>query len=158
MAGPRLTGAADLQETLRRLGREAARRVTRRMVYAGLRRLSEAMREEAPGRIAREIGISARDGRTGRVVGKAGLGVGRGGARSGVGHLFVLGTRERVRERIGGRYRGLRNPTASQRSTGQSPPHAIIRRATRRARAEVIRTMRRRGREAIEQALLQARK
>jgi len=151
-----MKGGRELQATLRRIGRTGARRILRSMVSAGLQVLVNAMKAEAPGRIKDEIGSSAQETAVGQVRGKAGIGVGRGHRPNGIGHLFAAGTKERFRKRLGGRYRNLRNPTAAQRSTGVGPPHAIVRRATQRARADAIRTMRRRGREAIERAIQQS--
>lgn len=155
--GISLTGDRELQAALHRLGRQSAGHIARVMVGAGAAVLADAIRQEAPGRVADEIGSRVESSPQAMVArAKAGVGVGRK-QRNGIGHFFAAGTQQRFRKRIGGRYRFIRNPTPTQLSTGIMPANPLVSRASSRVRNAVLQVMKRRAVLAIQRAALQGR-
>lgn len=160
MARVYLTGDKELEATLSRLADKAADRVARSALGAGLTVLVKAMRKAAPvgptGNLRRSIGrrLESRK-RSGRLIAKAGVNVGKGAVRKGRtaphSHLVAMGTQRRSRKRLGGQFAGIADPTPQQLSTGTMPANPFIRRATESSRSAVALAMRKRAEKKLAQ-------
>ena len=145
----------------------AQERVRKSMLREGLKPLAEAERAAAPigktGSVKASIGSRIMPTRRGGEA-KAGINVGKkfpgkivsrgihfkqpSGFYAPHAHLVALGTKRRVRSRIGGKYSWLEGRGRSllgkrlNRGTGSTSPNPFIRRATSASREEVIARMR----------------
>lgn len=162
MARAYLTGDKELEATLKRLSDKSADRVARSALGAGLSVLAKAMKKLAPvgktGNLKQSIGRRLEKGkRGGTIVAKAGVNVGKGAQKKGRtaphSHLVVLGTKLRVRERLGGKFAWITHPTPQQLSTGIMPSNPFIRNATQSSKGAVQAAMRKRAAKKLAQEI-----
>lgn len=150
MARGFVTGDKEIERKLKQLSEKGADRVARNILNAQLRSLVKAMKAAAPvgptGNLKQGLGSRLeKERRTHLQQAKAGIEVGKRSRKKAIkrlravgrtqyaphGHLVGLGTEQRARKRIGGRFRVIQNPTPEQLSTGTMPANDFIRRATR---------------------------
>lgn len=148
-----LTGDKQLRANLQHLGKKSAPRIAKRVVLVGAKVVADAIRKAAPGRVKREVGyrLDSRDGERARAI--VGLGVARQKRIGNIGHLVTLGTTERFRKRIGGKFGYITKPTKQQLSTGRVLPNPFVQQAITKSRSAANAAMRRTAARAIEQAL-----
>ncbi|MDE2426783.1 MAG: HK97 gp10 family phage protein [Elusimicrobia bacterium] len=172
MAAPKVTaivtGDADLDANLRALDDAMRTRIAKSAVNAGAKEIAKAERALAPvrsGTLRSAISSRIVKGSSAKgVEAKAGINVGKRSAgrvvnqsthtkSSGVkglasaphSHLVALGTRARVRQRIGGKFAYL-EPSPRSRSTGTMPANPFIKVASQTAQSS--------ARFAIKQAIV----
>jgi hypothetical protein len=113
------------------------------------------MKKEAPvgatKALKNSIGRRFERGKKGSTVkAKAGVNVGKRtekkvGREAPHSHLIALGTKQRTRKTIGGRYGFIKNPTDAQLSTGTGPQNSYIRRAVEGSTGSVRQAMHKRA-------------
>lgn len=168
MARKFITGDAELEAALRSLADNAADKIAKSAIGAGLTVLVNAMRKEAPvgatGAVKKSIGKRfERNKKTGLVTAKAGVNVGKRtsnkiGREAPHSHLVILGTKRRKRQTIGGRFGFIRNPTDEQLSTGSGPENPFIRRATEGSTGSVRRAMHEKAKNTLLRDVLSSKK
>ena len=160
-----LTGFGPMMSRLQQLESPRIRdRIIKAGLGAGLNRLRTAIRKEAPkgvhGGIRKAIGRQIKKGKQGGVwFAKAGVNVGlkKGGpVRAPHGHLVALGTEERFRKHIGGKFKYLdaaaqNNP--EMLSTGIMPANDFVGRGYNRAIGKALETLERRVEKKLKAEL-----
>lgn len=146
MARRVITGLPELEKTLKGLRDKTADKIAKAALRAGVTVVARAQRKAAPvgatGAVKKSIGSRVGKGRNGVYQAKAGVNVGkrtaakiRKGPLAPHSHLVALGTQQRRRKTIGGRFGYITNPTDQQLSTGKGPANPFIRQAYQSARA-----------------------
>lgn len=134
-----LSGVEEFDRVARELARELPRQAGGAAVNAGLAVFVRAYQRASPtggkGGMRRSAGKRFKQVSGGDIAGKAGYDVGkrrRGGkwsradllaGRAPHSHLYVKGTKQRRRDRIGGKFAYVEPATAQQRRTGAAPSH-----------------------------------
>lgn len=132
-----ITGDKALDRKLARLAGRDSGRARRAAAKAGITEIAKGIRSEVPvgptknlkksigGRVAKAKGGPQK----GVTEAKAGVNVGKKrGKRAPHAHLVGLGTKERTRRKLGGKFAGVENPTAEQLGTGAMPADDFVRR------------------------------
>lgn len=134
-----LQGVSALEKELDRIRKRLGPRIGARAITAAMRSLVSGIKKAIPSiqtkghsakRLKSAVGSRRAKGTRNLQLGKVGFRVGRGGKKAKAAphaHLFVLGTQERTRRRIGGRFRRYDRP--GHRSTGaaRSNPNIVAR-------------------------------
>lgn len=147
MARKLLTGDDELEAMLKHLADKSADRIAKAALGAGISAIAKELRKAAPvgptGNMKASIGRRLEKARgKNKASAKAGLNVGKQTAKkkqliqqkSGGrvlaphAHLVALGTKERHRTKLGGRFAGISEPTEEQLSTGSMPANDFVRR------------------------------
>lgn len=146
-----ITGDKQLDAKLAVLQGKAKSRLTKYALKAGVSKLAAAIRKAAPvgqtGNLKKSVGSRVEETSRGVFVAKAGLNVGkrtvkRRGRLAPHSHLVALGTAERHRSTIGGRFAVVKNPTRQQLSTGAMPANAFVRSSSAGAQTAAVEAMR----------------
>jgi len=109
-------------------------RIAKSGLGSGLNIVRTGIRKEGPKGIRGAIGRKIKKGKSqGSWFAYAGINVGKmgGGNRKytfGFGHLVALGTAERHRDKLGGKFKSIENPTDDQLSTGEMPSNDFVKR------------------------------
>lgn len=171
MARAILTGDKQIERLLRGLQDKAADRVAKSVINAELTALVKAQRRLAPvgktGRLKKSLGKSLKRKAKTDYRAKAGLNVGtktekslqtkKGRGQANHGHLVALGTRQRFRKTIGGKFAYVVRPSSTQLSAGVMPRNDFIRRATAQATAGLQAAGLKAAAKAIKRELAKAR-
>jgi len=166
----KIIGLPQLEKTLEGMASKAADKVSVSALGGGLAVLRTEIRKEAPqgesGGVKKEIGarfIKAK-GKLQKVSAKAGVGVGKRkrtddrkkGSKKTYkeavgphGHLVALGTDDRFREKIGGRFAYITNATLEQLHTGRMDPNAFVERGKTKAQPKILPAMLKRAKKAL---------
>ena len=178
MARKVLTGDKELEKTLKELGDKAADRVAKSVLNAGLTPVVKEAKKRAPGSIKNAIGKRNTRDRKGQHEAKAGIGVGkRKSIKKSKGslarqkaiasntsmnaphaHLVALGTVARKRQRIGGKFSYLNNPSDRQLSTGTMPANPFFRKAYEATKGTAAERMKKQAEKALEREAIKAAK
>ena len=160
-----LTGFGPMMSRLEQLSSPRIRdRIIKAGLGAGLNRIRTAIRKEAPkgklGSIKAAIGRQIKKGKQGGVwFAKAGVNVGlkKGGPkRAPHGHLVALGTEERFRKHIGGKFKYLDDAAQKNQellSTGSMPANDFVGRGYNKAIGKALETLERRVEKKLESEL-----
>jgi hypothetical protein len=162
MARQFITGDRELEKTLKTLADKAADQIARSAIGAGLTVMKGAIKKAAPvgntGMLKKSIGSRFERAKKGRpVVAKAGINIGKRKKnrphKVAIGphaHLIALGTDDRIRNRIGGKFAYLKNPTPRQRFTGRVTPNGFVKAATLSSTARVAAVMKKRAQKKLD--------
>jgi hypothetical protein len=169
-----LTGDKELEATLRTLADKAADRVAKSALGGGLVVTAKAIRKAAPvgetGNLKAGIGRRLEKGkRGGAFVAKAGVNVGKrtkaektagrlAKQRAPHAHLVALGTKQRFRKTIGGKFSYIKEPTASQLSSGAMPKYEFVSTAAKSVQSAARAAMRKRAEKALAREAIKAAK
>jgi hypothetical protein len=169
MARKFLTGDKELEATLRKLADKEADKIARSALGAGLTALAKAEKKAAPvgktGAVKASIGKRLeRKKRSGVIVAKAGINVGKQTkkkqrtGRAPHSHLVALGTKQRTRKTIGGKFSYITKPTEKQLNTGVMPKNDFIKRAATGATGSVMSAMHKQATKSLARAAAKAAK
>jgi hypothetical protein len=144
-----LEGLTGMEKRLEAL---ASPKIRDRIVKAGLGSALNIVRtgikREAPNRtgfLRGGIGRKVMKGRApGAWIAKAGVRVGKVKNDVRTGHLVALGTGERHRESLGGKFSFIKNPTEDQLSTGSMPANSFVQRGYSKTIGRAMATLERR--------------
>jgi len=171
MARRVLTGDKEIEATLTALEDKAADKVAIAALGTGISIVAGMMKKMAPvgptGNLRKNIGRRIVRGKTdGLMRGKAGVNVGKrkvaekvaysrgaGGNRAPHAHLVALGTGQRHRQTIGGKFSYITNPKEDQLSTGSMPSNPFIKAAYQQSQSKVAVKMRQRAAKALAKEL-----
>ncbi len=172
MARKYLTGDKGLEATLAKLAGKEADRIAKSALGAGLTVIAKAQRKAAPvgktGAVKASIGKRLESGKRGNsFTAKAGINVGKQSKKPKLtgmninaphSHLVALGTAQRSRKTIGGKFSYITKPTEQQLSTGIMPSNPFIKVAYEAANGNAAEAMRKRAEKALAKAALKAAK
>jgi len=177
MARKFLTGDEELERMLKHLADRTADRIARSALGAGISAIAKDLRKAAPkgptGNLKASIGRRMDKPRGKNAASaKAGLNVGKQTAkkqaqiklRSGGrvmaphAHLVSLGTKQRTRTRLGGRYASIAEPTGQQLSTGTMPANDFVRRTVTANMSKFVAAMRKQAASRLESEAAKARR
>jgi len=185
MARKVITGDKELEATLKGMADKAADRVARAALGGALSTVTKEIRSKAPvgktKNLKTSIGSRFEKGsKRNAPVAKAGINVGkRTSARAkklieklGQGmvaphsHLVGLGTKQRIRKRIGGRFASQANDNLSQNltidqaklTTGTMPSNPFVKQAYEAANSKMGAAMRKRASKALDREAAKAKK
>lgn len=165
-----VTGVPELEAAMRHLSDKAADRVAKAALGGGGSYLARQIRKFAPkrtGALRKSIRYRFIKGRgRQRVTAKVGVNVGKQKkdengnfvSRSAPhAHLVALGTVQRTRKTIGGKFAYIRHPTERQLNTGSVRPQDFVKAGTAAATAGIIQAMKKRAIKALEREAKKAR-
>lgn len=127
-----LTGQKEFDAKIKTFETKAGNRIARATLGAGMRTLRKSIRSFAPEWMKEFIGMRGdKSNSSGTYQAKVGVNVGkRKKAKkvtwNGWVPVAVLGTQQRSRKSLGGKFASIANPTAQQLSTGSIAPHPIV--------------------------------
>ena len=127
-----LTGVPELDAKLKKLETKAGNRIARNSLGAGARAVQKSIKNLASPKIKKSVGMRNEKGRkSARLETKVGINVGKRGGRTEFKRwapLSVLGSVNRKRQKLGGKFAYVKNPTEEQLSTGQIKASQIVKR------------------------------
>lgn len=133
-----LTGIPELDAKLKDMEKKAGFRIARNTLGAGARVVQKAIKSIAPASIKKSVGSRNERGRKStRLETKVGINVGKRSGRTEFKRwapIIVLGSSQRKRKRLGGKFVFIRKPTDDQLSTGQIKSTDIVKRGYSAAR------------------------
>ncbi len=156
----RLTGEKEFDRKLAAMSdAKAANRIAGSVLGAEATVAKKAMQSRAPDWMKDQIGVRKGKNRAKVYETKVGVGVGKRKKNSrkefkGRAAAFVVGTAQRVRKELGGKFAGAKNVTQQQLSTGKIGPHPIVRQGFAAAQGQ----MKSKGKEAFDRAVERERK
>lgn len=164
MARTVFTGLPDLEKTLKNLADKTGDKIAKSALRAGAVVVAKAERKAAPvgktGQLRDSIGSRVGKGRGGIFQAKAGINVGkRTKAKRAKGplaphaHLAALGTQQRQRNSLGGKFANIKNPTSQQLSTGAARSNPFIRTAYQSARSRAADAMSKQAQKTLAREL-----
>jgi len=171
MARQIITGVPELEAVLSKLADKAADRVARSALGGGLTVATKRIRQAAPKGKTGALKKSIRS-RFNRAKGnqppsaKVGINVGKqkktaAGFKKRIraphAHLVALGTKQRKRKALGGRFAYITKPTSRQLSTGTMPSNPFLKKAFEAARPETMKRIRERAARALKREAEKAR-
>lgn len=157
-----VSGAKRLEKKLARLRDKESFKLAKKAVRKGVAAQASGIRKEAPvgktGQLKAAIGSRLNKDKKKRLTtfGKAGANVGKRkerlakrskktGKKVNVqaphAHLVALGTKQRKRKKIGGKFSYLNPPTSRQLRTGKMTPDAFVLRGAKRAEKKAFNRM-----------------
>tara|TARA_R110000822_G_scaffold216828_1_gene351385 strand:- start:2843 stop:3358 length:516 start_codon:yes stop_codon:yes gene_type:complete len=163
MARAILTGVDEIEKTLRKLSDKTGDRVARSALGAGLGEVAKRIKKAAPVGKTKSLqkSIGKRYEKTKRIKyfqAKAGVNVGKQkktaeGFEKKINaphaHLVALGTKQRTRKRIGGKFSYIRKPSSKQLSTGTMPSNPFVRTAYNASKNAVMSRMIRKAEQRL---------
>lgn len=126
-----MTGIPEFDAKLKEMEKRAGHRIARNTLGAGARVVQKQIKKIAPQSIKKAIGMRNENNRRAQLETKVGVNVGKRGGRTEFKRwapLVVLGSVQRRRKKLGGKFSFIKNPTDAQLSTGQIKPNQIVRR------------------------------
>lgn len=147
-----MTGDKQVERMLRGMQTKDADRISKKCVRAQLNEGVKEVRKGAPRgktkELSKSIGSRLEASRKkNTVTAKFGINVGKRSKKSVAtrgkthraphGHLVALGTKDRKRKRIGGKFAHITNPTNEQLRTGRMTPNKFVSEGTARARPKM---------------------
>jgi hypothetical protein len=172
MARQILTGVADIEKLLSGLSDKAGDKIARSALGAGLGLVAKKIKKAAPVGKTKALRNSIgkrfeKQKRPQWFQAKAGVNVGKqkktaegfkGHLKAPHAHLVALGTRYRERDKIGGRFSYIKNPTKTQLTTGEMPSNPFLKQAYMSAKAEASERMKIKAKERLAKELAKAKK
>ena len=164
-----ITGVPELEAALKGLSDRTADKVSRSAISAGLTLMRREIRKAAPkgptGNLKKSIGKKFLKGKRGRaILAKAGVNVGKrkkgddGGPLAPHAHLVALGTEQRTRKRLGGKFAYIRRPTKAQLSTGVMPSNDFVSVGAMKAKAKLVPVMFKAAERALKREVAKQKK
>lgn len=145
------TGDKAIDAKLATLQTKVGARLARYALKAGVSKLASAIRKAAPvgptGNLKKSVGSRIEEKGRGVFVAKTGLNVGkrsvkRRGRMAPHSHLVAIGTQQRYRQSLGGRFAFVKHPTSQQLSTGVMPANPFVKVAAAGAQSSAVAAMR----------------